>query len=160
MASLVKPLRLFFDSGVIIEGCTSAWGASKALLIMATLRANYTVVLAASVEQEVSHAIARKSAGLDTKQSRDVAADFAGWLERIRIERYALPTPEQMQTATKNILPALRHINDLAAVITAMQAQPDWVISTNTAHWNDRLAARTGLPIVTPRAFLMRFHLA
>ncbi len=53
-----------------------------------------------------------------------------------------------------NILPALRHMNDLPAVVAAMEAQPDWVISTNTAHWNADLAARTGLRIATPQDFL------
>ena len=46
-------------------------------------------------------------------------------------------------------------MNDLPAVVSAMEARPDWVISTNTAHWNDELAARTGLRIATPQDFLL-----
>ena len=29
-----RPLRLFLDTGVIIEGCIRPWGASKAVLIL------------------------------------------------------------------------------------------------------------------------------
>ncbi len=52
------------------------------------------------------------------------------------------------------LMPALRHENDLAAVVTAMRARPDFVISANTAHWNAELAARTELRIVSLQAFL------
>jgi hypothetical protein len=52
-------------------------------------------------------------------------------------------------------MPALRHLNDLPAVVAAMEARPDWVISTNRAHWNDDLAARSGLRIAAPQDFLL-----
>ena len=53
-------------------------------------------------------------------------------------------------------MPVLKHLNDLAAVVTANHAHPDWVFSTNTEHWNDRLAERTGLRVATPFAFLQQ----
>jgi hypothetical protein len=57
------------------------------------------------------------------------------------------------------LLPALRHDNDLPLVVAAEQARPDWVISANDGHWNDEVARRTGLRIVTPHAFLRRLTL-
>ena len=52
------------------------------------------------------------------------------------------------------VLPALRHTNDLEAVVSAVQAYPDWVVSANTDHLGPALAARTGLRIGTPIALL------
>lgn len=153
-----QPLRLFLDSGVILEGCFGTWGASKAVLILATLRANFTVVLAEAVEREVQHALARKTSSLDATTASTIAQGVSGWLDRVRVERYPMPSEDDIRAHLSDILPALRHINDLPAVVTALQARPDWVLSTNTAHWNERLASRTGLRIATPQAFLMQLR--
>ena len=149
-----RPVRLFLDAGVILEGCFSAWGASKAVLILATLRANFTVVLAEAIEREVQRTLARKISSLDAATAATIAQGVSGWLDRVRVERYPLPTEEDIRAQLSTVLPALRHVNDLPAVVTALQASPDWVISTNTEHWNERLANRTGLRIATPQAFL------
>lgn len=153
-----QPLRLFLDSGVILEGCFGAWGASKAVLILATLRANFTVVLAEAIEREVQRALARKTSSLDAATASTIAQGVAGWLDRVRIERYPMPSEDDIRAQLTAILPALRHVNDLPAVVTALQARPDWVISTNTEHWNERLASRTGLRIATPQAFLLHLR--
>jgi hypothetical protein len=153
-----QPVRLFLDSGVILEGCFGAWGASKAVLILATLRANFTVVLAEAIEREVQRALARKTAFLDAATASAIAQGVSGWLDRVRIERYPLPSEDDIRAQLPSVLPALRHINDLPAVVTALQARPDWVISTNTEHWNQRLAERTRLRIATPQAFLLHLR--
>ena len=68
----------------------------------------------------------------------------------------AAGSPGEMALARSTILPVLRHESDLVAVVTAMQARPDFVISANVAHWNEALAARTRLRILTPYEFLGR----
>lgn len=153
-----RPARLFFDSGVIIEGCLGNWGTSKAVLILATMRGTYTVVLAEAVEREVQRNVARKTASLEAEQARDIARNVSGWFDRVRVERFPLPTADDIRAHAPNILPALRHVNDLPAVVTALQARPDWVLSTNTEHWNAHVAARTGLRIATPWAFLQQLR--
>lgn len=154
MREPTRPIRVLFDAGVIIEGCFTNWGASKAVLILATVRANFTVVLAEAIEREVQRSISRKTAHLDPATALVISGSVAGWLDRVRIERHPLPTEDAIREHATAILPAIRHVNDLPAVVTAIQARPDWVLSTNTEHWNARLAERSGLRIVTPLAFL------
>ena len=149
-----SPLRLFLDAGVIVEGCFGPWGAAKGVLIVMTVRARYTVILADPIEREVQRAVARKVAALDPDAARAMAESVAGWLARVRIERCPWPPPEEMRTHAPGKLPVLRHVNDLPGVVAAIQAHPDWVISTNTRHWSDELASRTGLHIATPLGFL------
>ena len=158
MTSPAHPLRLFLDSGVIIEGCFGQWGASKAVLVLATMQANYTVVLAEATEGEVQRAVARKLAPLPPDEARDAAASVAGWLNRVRIERHPLPTVAEITQHQALVLPVLKHVNDLPGVVTAIQAQPDWVISANSEHWSPALGARIGLRIVTPLEFLRQLH--
>jgi predicted nucleic acid-binding protein len=149
-----RPVRLFLDAGVIIQGCFAPWGAAKAILILITLRDYYTVVLAESIQSEVERAIARKTADLSLTQRVDVANGVAGWLQRVRLEHWANPSLEQIYQQLPTLLPALRHANDLPSVVTAMQARPDWVISSNEDHWNADVANHTRLRIATPVEFL------
>jgi hypothetical protein len=150
----ILPRRLFLDSGVIIEGCFTAWGSAKGVLILATLRVRFTVVLSEVIAQEIDRALQARGAGSDTQTAADVREGYLGWLSRVRVERWPLPTVEQIAVQLPRVLPALRHRNDLEAAISALQAQPDWVISSNQAHWGPALAMRTGLRIATPLQFL------
>jgi len=138
--------RILLDTGVIIEGCTQPWGAAKGVLILTTQRQRFTVVLAEAVQRELTRVLARREAA--------AAEAVTGWLQRVRQEHWSMPSPEEIMLAAPTLMPALRHENDLAAVVTAMQARPDFVISAHTVHWNAELAARTELRIISPQAFL------
>jgi len=142
-----SPARLFLDTGVMIEGLYSSWGASKAVLIHATERDLYTVVLVEAVERELLRNVAGRA-----------VVDLAGWLRRVRLERWPALSQTDVQGYKQALLPVLRHVNDLPAVVAAVQTQPDWVISSNREHWGEELAARTGLRIVTPQDFIGRLR--
>jgi hypothetical protein len=60
--------------------------------------------------------------------------------------------------AHADLLAVVRHDNDMPAVVAAVLAQPDWVLSTNTKHWNKTLADRTGLRVAHPADFLAGLH--
>ena len=159
MADRAQPLRLFLDTGVILEGCFGRWGASKGVLILATERGLYTVVLVEAVERELQRSVAYTLPPSVPREARDAAAEqVSGWLQRVRIERWPLPSAEVIERHAPVLMPVLRHRNDLPAVVSAVQARPDWVISANQEHWSDVLAERTGLRIVTPREFLGRLR--
>jgi len=131
----------------MIQGVHSAWGAAKATLIIMTDRSHYTVVLAQAVQQELQRNV-----------TGDAAIELAGWLRRIRLERRPSLPLDELRTYESTLLPVLRHLNDLPAAAAAVQARPDWVISSNRAHWNEALAERTGLRIVTPQDFMSRMR--
>ena len=150
MSSSERDLRLFLDAGVIVEGCSGEWGFAKAVLILATLRPRYTIVLAEQIAREVASAESRKWRISSPAEAATFASNLAGWFARVRLERLPSSANSAIERARLTILLALRHLNDLPAVVAAMEAQPDWVISTNRAHWNDDLAARSGLRIATP----------
>lgn len=155
--------RIFLDSGVIIQGCVSAWGAATAILVLMTFRDRYTVVLAEAVEREVQREAIRRDSrpaieGIPRGPVR-LGPAVDGWLKRVRVERWPSPSRSDVQEYAPGLLPAVRHVNDLAAVVTAVQARPDWVVSSNDQHWNGQLAERTRLRIVTPIELLSHFQL-
>ena len=146
------PLRLFLDSGVIVDGCRGRWGGAKAVLILtASAPQRYTILLAEPVELEVRRSVARIP---DTTGRAQVGVAFEERLNRVKLER--LPTPElaEIGRRARFILPALRHSNDLPAVVAAVLAAPDWVLSTNTRHWTPELGGRLGLRVAHPTEFL------
>lgn len=159
-SALVKhPLRVFLDSGVIIEGCYSLWGASKGVLILAAQRRrDIRIILADAVEHEVRRDLDDLVASSATERTKLIVAGFGIWLTKVQIENVSLPSEDEILAHYQSIMPVLKHENDMAAVVSAILARPDWVLSTNTRHWSSELAARTGLQIATPQQFLE--HLA
>ncbi len=62
-ARSAEPLRVFLDSGVILEGCYREWGASKGVLVLAAQRRrDFHIVLADAVERELRRDIALTAA--------------------------------------------------------------------------------------------------
>ena len=161
MASKPQPLRIFLDTGVVIDGATRAWGwgAARAVLTLCTQRDRITVVWAQAVEDELRQHLARLASQYSADHVQAISDSVDGWLARVRRESWPRPTPEALRQAAPDILPALRHLKDLPPVVSAMQARADWTISGNARHWNAALAQRTGLRILTPQAFLRQLVL-
>ena len=109
-----------------------------------TQRDRYTVVLAEQIEREVQTALAAKIAPLSTVEAQEIAASMVGWFNRVRLERWPGPSRDYVKRHESILLPALRHVNDLPAAAAALQARPDWVISSNRVHWNNELGVRDG----------------
>ena len=147
-----RPVRLFLDSGVVLQGCLAPWGAAKAVLILAaTARRRYTVVLAATVQQEVERAID----GITQPAARAAAdASYRGWLTRVDLDVRPAPSARDVRIHTRTILPILRHANDLPTAVAALLSAPDWVLSTNTKHWTPALDPVLRTRVAHPAVFL------
>jgi hypothetical protein len=151
------PLRLFLDAGVIIDGCFNRWGTCKGVLILSTLRASFHVVLAEPILAEVRREIERRINTLPADRANNITANVDGWLRRIRREVVPWPSTHEMRMY-QTLMSAVRHEDDMASIVAAVLARPDWVLSTNTRHWNQDVATRTGLRIATPLDFLERLQ--
>lgn len=147
------PLRLFLDAGVLIDGCTNRGGASKGVIILVARRQLFRAVIADPIDEEFKRNTGRKTASLPDAEKQIIIEGVAGWFRRARPERRPWPSRDEMM-AHAHLLAAVRHRNDMPGVVAAVLARPDWILSTNTAHWNQELAALTGLRIATPDQFL------
>jgi hypothetical protein len=152
-----EPLRLFLDSGVLVDGCFNRWGACKAVLILTTLRSQFRAVLADPVDAEFKRNVARKTARLPREEALLILSGVGGWIQYARPERRPWPTDDEMRDYA-GLLSIVRHRNDMPSVVAAVVARPDWVLSTNADHWNQELARHTGLRISTPFDFLASLH--
>jgi hypothetical protein len=147
-----RVVRLFLDSGVVLQGCLTSWGATKAVLILAaTSRRRYTVVLADTVRQEVERAI---DLIVERTVREAAAASYRGWLARVTLEPWPAPSVQDVRAHAPAILPVLRHANDLPTAVAVLLSAPDWALSTNTKHWTPALNAVLHTRVAHPATFL------
>jgi len=146
-------LRLFLGAGVVIDGCFNRWGTCKGVLILSTLRTRFQVVLAEPILAEVQREIGRRIKSLPADEAKKVVDNVDGWLKRTRHDIVPWPSNQEVH-AHHNLMSVVQRDNDMPSVVAAVLARPDWVLSTNAEHWNQDVATRTGLRIVTPLDFL------
>lgn len=142
--------RVFVDSNVIIEGLFAPWSAPRAILILARARL-FRIVLSPYVEMEVERALLARL-GRDEREGSRLIDDYALALELLEPERLDRISREEFD-AHRGLI---RHLNDVPVLVTAIKARPDWLVTSNREHFDDEVAARTGLRIVTPHEFLLR----
>lgn len=140
--------RLFLDSGVVLESLYSPWSVSRAILIHAR-RGAFTIILAEYVRGEVEDnllALLAANPGL----ANDTIDAYDTLLQLLKPKSVPLPTLEEIEPYRHFI----RHQADVPVLVSALKASPDWLLTTNTRHFTPEVAARTGLKITTPQAFL------
>jgi hypothetical protein len=130
------------------------WGSCKAVLVLATLQQHFTIVLAEAIDAEIRGGLARKKPVLTASGAYDVLKAYEGWLTHVRVESIPAPTLASIAHHRPHLLPVVQHTNDIPAVVSAIDAQPDWALSTNTDHWGPKLAGYSGLRIARPVDFL------
>ncbi len=143
-----SPPRLFLDSNVLTGGIVVPWGLDKAVLSLCAARI-CRMVLAEIVRQEVEDNLLQHAATLPSQDAEQVLADYTTLLALARPELVPLPNAQDVVRAR----PLIRHAADVPVLLSAMQSRPDWLLTHNTAHFTPAVATRTGLRIVTPRAF-------
>jgi len=139
--------RLFLDSGGVLEGLYAPWSVSRAILIHGR-RGTVTIILAEYVRGEVENNLLELLA--TNPQLATDTIDYDTLLQLLKPEPVPMPTPEEIDRARHLI----RHQADVPVLVSALKASPDWLLTTNTRHFTPQVAARTGLKIATPQAFL------
>jgi hypothetical protein len=158
MAHPMRPVRLFLDTGVIISGCKNPMSAARGVLILPAQTPSYSVVLAEAVDNEVRRIINRTVGQLDESTAQEVKQTLTTLRKLPYTEWYGSPSEADINLLLPTVLPALRHKNDLAIVVTAIQARPDWVIASNVEHFTPTVGQVTGLRIISPWAFLTQLQ--
>jgi len=138
-------LRIGIDSNILCAGILAPWGAPKAVLILAASRI-FELILLQPVADEVERVLSARGAALD---------EYQKLIDLCHPTIYPDATPNALRNH-RHLLPYLRHINDYAVLVAALEAGLDWFLSDNTTHFNQRLAEASGLNILTSREFIRR----
>lgn len=148
MEQRAAPLRLFLDSNVLTGGMVAPWGLDKAVLSLCAARI-CKMVLAEIVREEVEYNLLQHACASGTGQADQILQDYEQLLKLTRPEIVPLPQASEVM-ASRHLI---RHAADVPVLLSAIQSQPDWLLTRNTKHFTARVAQKTGLRIATPIAF-------
>ena len=141
-------LRLFLDSGVFLEGVLAPWSVSRALLIHAR-RGAFTIILAKYVQMEVERNLLAILAH-NPELATEAIDTYDTLLQLLKPKRIPLPSKEEIDDSRH----LMRHQADVPVLVSAVKASPDWLLTTNTRHFTPQVAARTGVKLAIPHAFM------
>jgi predicted nucleic acid-binding protein len=136
--------RILVDASVLIAGCGSNTGASRAILSAAEIGL-FRIVVTRQILDESERNLRKK---LPT--SLPVLADV---LVRSRPE--ILPDPDPKASARWH---DFIHVNDAQILEAAVVTQVNRIVSLNTRHFTPQLGAKIGIPIQTPEQFVQELR--
>jgi predicted nucleic acid-binding protein len=143
---------LFLDSGVFVQGISAEWGAAKAILILGA-RGVFSIHTSEVVIHEVTAALNRK--GMPTGSG----SDFERLVRALKLTVHPRPSKDAVREGIRSYLPLVRHRAGIPIVVAALAANPDWLVSSNTEHFNPALARAMGLRIVSPPLLLRHLQI-
>lgn len=143
-----KHLRLFLDSNVLTGGIVARWGLDRAVLSLCAARI-CRLVLAEAVRDEVEKNLLLHAAGLEVKESDQLLVDYETLIKLARPEM--LPYPSRADVLASRRL--IAHQADVPVLLSAMQSQPDWLLTHNRKHFTPQVAKRIKLQIGSPADF-------
>jgi hypothetical protein len=143
-----KHLRLFLDSNVLTGGIVARWGLDRAVLSPCAARI-CRLVLAEAVRDEVDGNLLLHAAGLGVDESQQLLDDYTTLIKLARPE--LVPYPARAEVLASRRL--IAHQADVPVLLSAIQAQPDWLLTHNRKHFTPQVAKRTKLQIGSPADF-------
>lgn len=143
-----RKLRLFLDSNVLLGGIIAQWGLDKAVLSLCAAKIA-RFVLAEAVRDEVEENLNLHTQALSSAEAHRVIESYHRLINLTDPE--LIPYPESAAVHANRTL--IRHEADVPVLLSAIAAQPDWLLTHNTKHFSEAVARRTGLRIATPNRF-------
>lgn len=141
-------LRLFLDSNVLLGGIVAEWGLDKAVLSLCAAKIA-RLVLAEAVRDEVEENLLIHAQGLPALDADKLIQAYRRLIELTSPE--IIPYPDLATVRRGRNL--IRHQPDVPVLLSAVAAQPDWLLTHNTKHFTPAVAQRTALRIATPIQF-------
>jgi predicted nucleic acid-binding protein len=143
-----RRIRLFLDSNVLTGGIVSPWGLDKAALSLCAARV-CKLVLAEVVRDEVEENLLLHAERLPILEAEKLIGHYRRLIKLTFPEM--IPYPDEALVRSSRHL--IRHEADVPVLLSAIASKPDWFLTHNTKHFNQAVAKRTGLRIVTPAEF-------
>ena len=107
------------------------------------------MVLAEYVREEVEKNLLTRASHLSRAAADQVTGDYGKLLTLARPE--VIPLPLAQEVASSRHL--IKQAADVPVLLSAIHAQPDWLLTHNTNHFTPAVAKRTGLRIADPAGF-------
>ncbi len=140
------PIRVSIDSCVIIDGLISDFSSSKAVLILGLHRV-IQLIIPEFVIRETEMAL-RKVA--HDREKPDILEAFRLFVKRLNPEITPLPGNRELEAFRS----AIHHQPDVPVLVSVLKSKPDYFLTKNISHFDQKVAQKTGLTILRPEDFL------
>jgi predicted nucleic acid-binding protein len=143
---------IFADSNVFIEALYLPDSAAAAVIQLAATGA-IDIVTCEPVVRDVENAILAKL----TKAPTQLDVVLKQWSVIVKESRLAISpaiSQEAVRETYKLYIAAMRHANDIPILAVALEVRPDVVLSGNREHFNDAVASKCGIPMMSCSEFI------
>ena len=133
---------------MLLGGIVAEWGLDKAVLSLCAAKIT-RLVLAQAVRDEIEENLLIHAQRLPAPEGDKLIQNYRRVIDLTSPQMVPYPDP----AAVRNARNMIRHEADVPVLLSAIAAQPDWLLSHNTKHFTAAVAQRTGLRIATPMQF-------
>jgi len=140
--------RVFIDSNIIIEALIDESAAARAILRLAAISL-FQLWTSQTCIDDINRFLNRlNQPGLND--------EFANIIRETGLQISPNASNDFLNQVTRRFLPAMRDVDDIPVLASAliMQPLPNVILSGNTAHFNEEVAMRAEISILTAQSFL------
>ena len=145
---------LFADSNVFIEDLFVENSAASVVMDMVAA-GSYRLCTCQTVISDVERAILKKL-GKEPEQLDQFVSDWQQLKQEVNLEVVPDAVPELVRQTYHSYSALMRHKNDIPILACALTIMPYVVLSGNREHFNDKVAAKSGIPMLSCEEFLQR----
>jgi predicted nucleic acid-binding protein len=145
---------LFADSNVFVEDLFVEDSAASVVMDMVAA-GSYRLCTCQTVISDVERAILKKL-GKEPEQLDQFVSDWHQLKHEVNLQVVPDAVPELVRQTYYSYIALMRHKNDIPILACALTVKPYVVLSGNREHFNDKVAAKSGIPMLSCEEFLQR----
>ncbi len=135
----------FVDTNVLVEALLVKTMSALAVMDLAS-RQQLVLATCEIVRHEFDKEILKR-ASRDGESLDDLLSARQELITRIGLQIHPNAPDEKVLAAWRLLLPTVRHAADIPVIASAIEVQPNLILSGNRKHFNNRAAAKIGIPI-------------
>lgn len=135
----------FVDTNVLVEALLVKTMSALAVMDLASTEQLMLVtceMVRHEFDKEILKRASHKGESLD-----ELLAARQELITRVRLQVHPNAPDEKVLEAWKLLLPTVRHAADIPVIAAAIEVKPQLILSGNRKHFNNRAAAKIGIPI-------------
>lgn len=144
-------LLVFVDCNVLIEAFFVPLHPACAIAILAANK-QVDLVTCSLVIDDVENVILERASEKD--DDYDLIDAWTKFLVAIRLRKMPDPSADLVKDTFHRYLGVMRHQADIPVLASAIEIQPNLILSDNSEHFNEKVSERCGLAIWTCEEFL------
>ncbi|MGI0133803.1 MAG: hypothetical protein ACREBW_02440 [Candidatus Micrarchaeaceae archaeon] len=143
---------LFADSNVFVEDLFVADSAASLVMDMVAA-GSYRLCTCQTVINDVERAILQKLSKTPELLDQFVS-DWSELQHEVNLQIVPEAAPDLVRQTYNSYIALMRHKNDIPILACALTIKPYVVLSGNREHFNDKVAAKAGIPMLSCEEFI------